>query len=154
MIQRREVRELVIQALYAEEMSNNEWGQIVSTIIKPKFTSNKQNYKFAERLFFETLNYQQELDEIIKVHINNWDIERLNIIDKIILRMALCEFLHFEEIPTKVTINEAIEIGKNYSTKKSGNFINGILDAALEQLTKEDKIQKSGRGLIKSSINK
>lgn len=153
MIQRREVRELVVQALYAEEISKNEWGQILSTLITPKFKKNKQNYKFAERLFFETLNHQEELDEVIQRHINNWDIERLTITDKIILRVALCEFLYFEDIPTKVTINEAIEIAKDYSTRKSGTFINGILDAALEQLNKADKIQKSGRGLIESSIN-
>lgn len=153
MIQRREVRELVVQALYAEEISKNEWGQILSTIITPKFKKNKQNYKFAERLFFETLNHQEELDKVIQRHINNWDIERLTITDKIILRVALCEFLYFEDIPTKVTINEAIEIAKDYSTRKSGTFINGILDAALDQLNKADKIQKSGRGLIESSIN-
>lgn len=153
MIQRREVRELVVQALYAEEISKNEWGQILSTLITPKFKKNKQNYKFAERLFFETLNHQEELDKVIQRHINNWDIERLTITDKIILRVALCEFLYFEDIPTKVTINEAIEIAKDYSTQKSGTFINGILDAALEQLNKADKIQKSGRGLIESSIN-
>lgn len=143
----------MVQALYAEEISKNEWGQILSTLITPKFKKNKQNYKFAERLFFETLNHQEELDEVIQRHINNWDIERLTITDKIILRVALCEFLYFEDIPTKVTINEAIEIAKDYSTRKSGTFINGILDAALEQLNKADKIQKSGRGLIESSIN-
>jgi len=153
MVQRREVRELVVQALYAEEISQNEWGHILETIIKPKFKTDKQNYKFAERLFFETLNNRQQLDEVIKLHISNWDIDRLNVTDKIILRMALCEFLHFEEVPTKVTINEAIEIAKDYSTAKSGNFINGILDAALVQLSEEGEIQKSGRGLIESSIN-
>lgn len=153
MVQRREVRELVLQALYAEEISKNDWDQIISTILKPKFKGEKKNYMFAERLFFETLNHQDELDEIIQRHIKNWDIERLTITDKIILRVAICEFLHFEDIPTKVTINEAIEIAKDYSTRKSGKFINGILDSALEQLTNADKIQKSGRGLIESSIN-
>jgi N utilization substance protein B len=62
--------------------------------------------------------------------------------------MALAELLYFEEIPTKVSINEAIEIAKEYSTRKSGSFVNGILDAALEQLKSEDKIKKTGRGLI------
>lgn len=152
MVQRREVRELVLQALYAEEISQNEWDQIVTTILKPRFRDEKQNYKFAERLFFETLNHQKDLDEIIKQHIKNWDIERLTVTDKLILRMAICEFLHFEEIPTKVTINEAIEIAKDYSTRKSGKFINGILDSALMQLNDASKIQKSGRGLIESSI--
>lgn len=153
MIQRREVRELVLKALYAEEISKNDWGEIVSTILKPRFKGEKKNYKFAERLFFETLNNQEDLDKIIQRHINNWDIERLTIIDKNVLRLAICEFLHFENIPTKVTLNEAIEIAKDYSTQKSGNFINGILDSALEQLSNDGRIHKSGRGLIESSIN-
>lgn len=153
MIQRREVRELIVQALYAEDVSNNDWEHIISTIIKPKFKSEKQNYKFAERLFFEALNHQGEIDEVIQRHINNWDIERLTVTDKIILRVAICEFLYFDDIPTKVTINEAIEIAKDFSTRKSGKFINGILDAALEQLTEDGRIHKSGRGLIESSIN-
>ena len=153
MVQRREVRELVIQALYAEEVGKNDWEQILTALIKPKFRDNKKNYRFAERLFLETLNHQQTLDEIVALHIKNWRIERLTVIDKAILRAALCEFLYFEEIPTKVTINEAIEIAKDYSTLKSGNFINGILDAALEQLNDEGKIQKKGRGLIETSLN-
>jgi len=153
MIQRREVRALVIQALYAEEVSKNDWEQILATLIKAKFGSNKKNYKFAERLFLQTLNHRQTLDDIIQQHIKNWRMERLTVVDKAILRAALCEFLYFDEIPTKVTINEAIEIAKDYSTSKSGNFINGILDAALEQLQQEDKIHKTGRGLIETSIN-
>lgn len=153
MVQRREVRELIVKALYAEEVSGNEWGQILSAIIKPVFKSSKKNYRFAERLYFEVLNNQEAIDEVIKLNINNWDIERLTLTDKIILRMALCEFLYFEEVPTKVTINEAIEIAKDYSTQNSGKFINGILDAALEQLNNEGRIEKKGRGLIESSIN-
>lgn len=153
MIQRREVRTLVIQALYAEEVGQNDWEQILASLIKPKFQSGNKNYKFAERLFLRTLNHYKEFDEIVQQHIKNWRIERLTVIDKVILRAALCEFLYFDEIPTKVTINEAIEIAKDYSTSKSGNFINGILDAALEQLLQENKIKKKGRGLIETSIN-
>ncbi len=153
MVQRREVRELVVQALYAKEISQNAEQHIISTLIKPTFGSNKKNYNFAEQLFLTTVRHQKELDKIIQQHIKNWRIDRLTIIDKIILRASLSEFLYFEKIPPKVTINEAIEIAKNYSTKKSGNFINGILDAALAQLKKESKIQKKGRGLIESSIN-
>lgn len=65
--------------------------------------------------------------------------------------MAISELLLFEEIPTKVSINEAIELAKKYSTRKSGNFVNGILDAALTHLKKENKINKKGRGLIEES---
>lgn len=153
MIERREGRELVIKALYALEISRNEREQILSSLIEPKFEKNKKNYDFVKNLFFKTLAHQKQIDEIIAKHIKNWKIERLAMLDKIILRMALCEFLFFEQIPTKVTINEAIEIAKNYSTEKSGNFINGILDASLNDLKKEDKIHKSGRGLIETSTN-
>lgn len=144
---------MVVQALFAEDVSGNDWDHVLNSIIKPKFGENRKNYRFAEKLFFNTLNHREELDEIIRNHIKNWRIDRLATLDKVILRIALCEFLYFEEIPTKVTINEAIEIAKDFSTTKSGNFINGILDAALEQLKKEDRIEKKGRGLIESSIN-
>jgi N utilization substance protein B len=153
MTHRREIREKVLQALYAEELSRDSWEHILNKIIKPKFKSEKDAYKFAENLFLRTLNNQEEIDEIIQKHIKNWKIERLTTIDKLILRIALCEFLHFEQIPTKVTINEALEIAKKFSTAKSSNFVNGILDAALEELREEDRIEKKGRGLIESSIN-
>ncbi len=153
MVERREVREIVLQALFAEDVSGNDRDHIFRTVIKSKFKSGKKNYSFAEKLYYKTLNAQQELDEIIKNHINNWRIDRLATFDKVVLRAAICEFLHFEEIPTKVTINEAIEIAKNFSTTNSGKFINGILDAVLEELTEENKIKKKGRGLIESSIN-
>ena len=153
MTHRREIRETVLQALYAEELSRDTWEHILNKIIKPKFQSEKDAYKFAENLFLRTLNNQDEIDEIIQKHIKNWKIERLTTIDKLILRIALCEFLHFEQIPTKVTINEALEIAKKFSTAKSSNFVNGILDAALEELREEDRIEKKGRGLIESSIN-
>lgn len=150
MAQRREVREGVLQALYAEYYNDGEWKQIIDTILKPKL-KGEESIKFAERLFLKTARNKDELDSIIQDHIRNWKIERLAIIDRLILRLAICEFLYFEEIPTKVTINEAIEIAKKYSTRKSGQFVNGILDAALEHLKKEGKIEKKGRGLMESS---
>lgn len=153
MTHRREIRETVLQALYAEELSRDTWEHILKSIIKPKFKAEKDAYKFAENLFLRTLNNQEEIDKIIQKHIKNWKIERLTTIDKLILRIALCEFLHFEQIPTKVTINEALEIAKKFSTSKSSNFVNGILDAALEELREEDRIEKKGRGLIESSMN-
>ncbi len=153
MVQRREGRELVVKALYAEEISKNDKKQILSSVIKPKFSSDKKNYSFVEGLFFTTLEHKGEIDEIIQKNIKNWKIERLAILDKVILRFALCEFLFFDEIPTKVTFNDAIDMAKSYSTEKSGNFINGILDAALSHLKEDDKIHKKGRGLIESSVN-
>lgn len=153
MAHRRKIREVVLQALYAEEVGKDDWEHILSSVIKDKLGSQRDDYKFAERLFLKTLRNQHDLDAVIQIHIKNWRIDRLTIIDKLILRVALCEFMSFDEIPTKVTINEAIEIAKKYSTSKSGKFVNGILDAALERLKKEGKIDKKGRGLIESSLN-
>lgn len=153
MAQRRKAREVVLQALYASEIGKGEWVQIIRVIIKPKLEGDTETFKFAERLFLKIVNNRESIDEIIQMHIKNWRIERLTTIDKLILRMALTEFLYFDKIPTKVTMNEAIEIAKRFSTKKSGNFVNGILDSALEQLQEEDRVQKKGRGRIGTSFN-
>lgn len=154
MINRRLIRETVLQSIYAFQQSGDTAQHIVDTIIKESVGKEKESRRFAERLFFLTLEHQDEFDTIISAHIQNWEIQRLAMVDRIVLKMALCEFIHFEEIPTKVTINEAIEIVKKYSTAKSGRFVNGILDASLEELQKQSKIKKTGRGLIESSAGK
>jgi N utilization substance protein B len=74
------------------------------------------------------------------------------VIDHLLLRMGICELLYFESIPPKVTINESIEIAKSFSTEKSGQFINGILDAVLEDLIRTKALRKSGRGLVNSNL--
>lgn len=153
MVQRREGRALVVKALYSIEISGNDSEVVFGSIIKPKIGSGEKNFEFVRKLFTTVLDNRAQLDKIIQKHIKNWEIERLATLDRVILQMALCEFLYFEQVPTKVTINEAIEIAKDYSTEKSGNFINGILDASLADLQDQGEIQKSGRGLINSSIN-
>src|SRR5690554_2013120 len=151
MINRRLVRETVLQALYAYQQSGDSVQYITDTIIKEALGAEKEIRRFAEKLFFTTLQHQEELDEVIIKHIQNWEISRLALIDRLVLRMALTEFLYFEKIPTKITINEAIEIVKKFSTAKSGRFINGILDASVIELQADGKAQKTGRGLIQES---
>ena len=152
MINRRHVRETVLQALYALKQSGDTVQYITDSVIKDALGTEKEARRFAEKLFFRTLENESEFDEIIIKHIQNWEIQRLALIDRLILKMSLCEFLYFEEIPTKVTINEAIEIAKKFSTGKSGRFVNGILDASLEDLSKSDRINKKGRGLIDHTV--
>lgn len=154
MINRRLVRETVLQSLYAIKQSGDSVQYITDTIIKDALGTDKEMRRFAEKLFFTTLENETDLEEIIIRHIKNWEIGRLALIDRLVLKFALCEFLYFEEIPTKVTINEAIEIVKKFSTAKSGKFVNGILDASLEELKKEGRVNKKGRGLIDHSSNK
>ncbi len=93
--------------------------------------------------------YQEDADllDIIEPTLTNWDVDRVAAIDMILLKMALCELLHFPTIPAKVTLNEFVEISKRYSTEKSKDFINGILDRLMKKLENEGKIQKKGRGL-------
>lgn len=148
---RRAAREAALKSLYAVEVGNNSTQDVTKQVIKSSLKNDRDSIKFAEKLFLVTVDHASEHDEIIDEHIKNWEVHRLAIIDKLILRMAISELLLFEEIPTKVSINEAIELAKKYSTRKSGNFVNGILDAALTHLKKENKINKKGRGLIEES---
>lgn len=147
MSNRREVRERVMQALYARELAGGETQHFIDTILKPGL-EDPANLQFATSLFLRTLDLSEETAAVIREHVKNWDFERIALIDRILLRMAVCEFLVFEDIPPKVTINEAIEVAKKYSTSKSGQFINGILDAVLLDLQREGRLKKSGRGLV------
>src|SRR5690606_5091199 len=83
--------------------------------------------------------------ELITPKLKNWDAERVALVDLLLLRMGVCEFLYFPTIPTKVTINEYIDIAKMYSTRQSGQFVNGVLDNILKDLEKEQKINKQQR---------
>ncbi len=148
---RRAAREAALKSIYAVEVGRNSTQDVTKNIIKDTFRDDRDSIKFAEKLLLITVDYASDHDNIIEDHIKNWEVHRLAIIDKLILRMAISELLFFDEIPTKVTINEAIELAKSYSTRKSGNFVNGILDAVLNTLKKENRINKKGRGLIEAS---
>jgi N utilization substance protein B len=159
---------LVSEELYQvlEEQSiywNDDIDFVISVIIKTlkKFSENsstslglmplfkdEDDREFAKDLFRKAIINHDELQVLVKSHSNNWDLERIAFMDILIMQLAITEFLYFPSIPTKVTMNEYIELSKFYSTEKSRNFINGILDKTLKDLKKEDKIQKAGRGLI------
>lgn len=104
--------------------------------------------EFGEQLLRKTCQEDLALFEQIEPMLKNWDADRVAVLDMIMLKMALCELLHFPTIPTKVTLNEFVEISKIYSTEKSKDFINGILDRLMKKLLKEELIVKEGRGLI------
>jgi len=104
--------------------------------------------EFGEALLKDVLQSDNQLLAHIKPTLNNWDAERVAIVDMVLLKMALSELLSFPTIPTKVTLNEFVEIAKLYSTDKSKDFINGILDRLLKKLNQEGMIKKEGRGLV------
>lgn len=148
---RREAREAALKSIYAVEVGKNSPQQATKLIIKESLNSDTEAIKFAEKLLLTTVDSASDHDKLIDDHIKNWDVVRLAIMDKLILRMAISEMLYFDDVPTKVSINEAIELAKEYSTRKSGNFVNGILDAILSTLNSEEKIKKKGRGLIEAT---
>ncbi len=114
-----------------------------------KFKPEDETVKeFGEELLSAAYTKDEDLLAMIKPTLENWDHERVAILDMILIKMAICEFTMFPSIPSKVTLNEYVEIAKNYSTAKSKDFINGILDKLLNELTKEGKVIKSGRGLL------
>ena len=108
--------------------------------------------KFGKDLLISALENDSEYDAMIDQHSKNWDVDRIAIIDRIIMKLAITEFMHMPEIPVKVSINEYIEISKFYSTEKSNAFINGLLDQIVNILKEENKLNKTGRGLVDNSI--
>lgn len=109
---------------------------------------NDEDKEFALKLFRKTYLNDEELSEEMLGKTPNWDKDRIAEVDMVLIKMAICEFLHFSSIPVKVTINEYLEIAKEYSTPKSSIFINGVLDKLSKEYKAEDKLNKTGRGLM------
>lgn len=103
-----------------------------------------EKWQFARSLLVTSIEKKEQATELIKPKLKNWDAERIAQLDMVLMRMGVCELLYFETIPTKVTINEYIDLAKEYSTQQSGQFVNGILDNIHKELTEAGKIQKIG----------
>ncbi|MCW5517554.1 transcription antitermination factor NusB [Muriicola sp. Z0-33] len=119
-----------------------------SSFYVPRLLKDKDDLEFAKKLLTKTLLNNAELVKEIEGKTPNWDKDRIADIDAILLKMAICELLNFSSIPERVTINEYLEIAKEYSTPKSSIFINGILDKLVREYKSEGKLKKSGRGLL------
>jgi N utilization substance protein B len=135
---RRKARELVLNSLYYYEISGESKSTILESV-KRKRGLNKMIKEYAQRLLEETLNNLEIIDKRLSEIITNWDLQRVALIDKSILRFATAEILFLPDIPVKVSIDEAVEIAKEYSTENSGRFVNGILDEIGRQ---EDLIER------------
>mgnify|MGYP001378871865 FL=1 len=132
---RRAARQCVLKALFAYQFSKNDTiNQLVS-----KNPELKGNNDFIQSLFEIVLENMKLTENIIKSHLENWEIDRVALIDKILLKMGICEIYFIDDIPPKVTISEMVEIAKIYSTDESPVFINGILDAVFKNYIKENK---------------
>ncbi len=120
---------------------------ITSLLSKPaafnfQETVGTEKWEFAKELLKTTMEKKEVTLEYIKPKLQNWDADRIAVLDMLLMRMGVCEFLFFETIPPKVTINEYIDLAKEYSTQQSGQFINGILDNIHKELVKDDKMHK------------
>lgn len=143
---RRYLREKALQVLYAYELTKDPIEQVKQ--LQFEELEKKDDRKFCDDLIKFTIDNNERFELIIRETVDNWDMERIALIDSIIIKMCLTEFFHFEDIPPKVSINESIDIAKDFSTRNSGKFVNGVLDAILDKLTKENQINKKGKGLI------
>ena len=120
----------------------------IASLFKETSEDEESDKEFYKRLYTLTLAHHREYEERIEQKLQNWELERMMGIDIILLKMALCEFTEFPSIPVKVTINEYIELAKTYSSAKSKQFINGMLDKIAVDLKEEGKLNKMGRGLV------
>lgn len=148
MSKRRRARELALQAFYATEVSRNNVETAIVDWVRGQENMSPDIVSFAEELLRLAYEHTDEIDDLIKARALNWDFDRIAVLDKLIIRQAICEFIYFEDIPPKVSIDEAIEVSKKFSTENSGKFINGILDSVLTDLRDQNRLHKKGRGLI------
>lgn len=121
--------------------------------ILPLFKDPVEDLLFCKNLYRKTILNTTQFASLIEQKVQNWEMERIMGIDMILMKMAICEFTEFPEIPVKVTINEYIELAKWYSSAKSGLFINGLLDKIVMELKEEGKLNKVGRGLLTNTQN-
>ncbi len=125
---RRGARELALQALFFTDMQTGDHHDAVA-LFREQFVSNEMAQPFFDTLTQGVLNHEESIDSAIASHSKNWKVYRMSAVDRNAMRVAVFEILFLEEVPDKVAINEAIEIGKRFGTGDSGAFINGILDA-------------------------
>ncbi len=138
----------VIRSMLKKSIKSVVPGDAASMEIAELSVNWEEDKIFLTDLFKHAADNDDAYEEIIAGHTKNWALDRITVVDHIILKLAITELIHFPSIPVKVTINEYIDISKNYSTPKSKQFVNGLIDVMANDLQKEGKARKSGRGLI------
>ena len=117
-----------MKTLYASGIREITWEELLAQILEQSKVNPKDKL-FIQSLIKQILEHEEKIDELIKEKLEHWDFKRLNSVDRIILRMGVSEMLYFPDIPIKVSIDEAIELAKKFSSPEAGKFVNGILDA-------------------------
>jgi N utilization substance protein B len=126
----------VLQALYESEFSDRPAIEVVDEQIERRGPSDESAAR-ARELFLKTVEKREDLDRIIRSFLENWDFERVSLVDRNILRFALAEVLYFPDVPSSVIIDEAIEIAHRYSSDEAGGFVNGLLDRFVREFRKD-----------------
>ncbi len=151
MISRRQEREYALQILYAQQYNPLP---LMDAIAEVSETFGYKPGDFALAIVRSCTEHEDELDELIKKNLRSWNIDRIAVMDKLIIRMGLTELLYFPDIPPEATLNEAVELSRKFGTDKSVKFVNGMLDVLLKKLLGDGRLNKSGRGLISKLIQK
>lgn len=134
---RRQARRLALQVLFCNEFLNEDIHEVADRVAE---TLQEEVGQFTRELITRTSQNKWELDQLILMNLKDWDLDRVALIDHILIRLALSELLYFPEIPPEVTINEAVELCKEFMNHKSTSFVNGILDTILKKLREEKKV--------------
>lgn len=135
----------IVKSLTDKTLKSFDDNKIILQKLSLDWEDDKE---FVNKLFQNTIDLDAQYKQLIAQNTKNWEVDRLPLTDRIILEMAITEMIHFPNIPVKVTINEYIELSKEYSTPKSRQFVNGILDVIAKNMKESGAIKKSGRGLI------
>ena len=138
---RRQARELAMQALFYMDMRNNVSVEMLEHFCG-NFSPSKKTKPFFLKLVSGVIETKGELDALIERFSTNWNISRMSCVDRNVMRIAIFELIYRDDIPPKVSINEAVDIGKKFGTEESGAFINGIMDSIRGELEKNGKLNK------------
>ena len=137
---RRKSRVLAVQLAYGCELSENSAENLLETCFTGENSQNENVQVYSLELVKIVKNNLEKIDNIIELNSKNWEIKRIALTDKLVLRLAIAELLHIEDVPPKVSISEAVEIAKEFGTKDSGPFVNGILDAVYKKINQGEYI--------------
>jgi len=132
MTNRRQARECALEVLYRLDLVGDEPEHTIAEILLRKNPSDEAE-TYLRRLVDSVLGDQQEIDAVLRKHLSRWRLERLTMLDRAILRLAAAELLFFDDVPPKVSINEAVEIAKKYGDDDAGKFVNGVLDSIFQE---------------------
>ena len=139
MLSRRMARRIALQIIFANEFLREDIDSVSYRVTE---SLQEELTKFTKELVTRTTENEADLNALIRKHLRNWDYQRVAVLDRVLIRLALCEMIHFPDIPVEVTINEALEISKDFSNLKSRRFVNGILDSIYKELRAENKLFK------------